>query len=83
MEQMEGNIISNKEKKRERFVRNVERRVNRILDNLDSLAKCSDRKNYQYTEEDIKKIFRIIETKIRDIKSFYQASNGQKKRFKL
>ena len=51
-------IPRNKETNRERFVRIVERRVNVILNDLDSLGKCSNRKNYRYSEEDVKKILR-------------------------
>lgn len=69
--------------KRERFVRIIERRVNKILDDLDSLGKCANKKNYQYYEEDIKKIFAEIDKKIREIKILYQTSNEKKKRFRI
>ena len=54
---------SNKENNRDRFVRIVERRVNIVLNNLDSLGKCSNKKNYEYTDKDVKKIFNEIEKK--------------------
>jgi len=69
--------------KRERFVRIVERRVNRILDDLDSLGKCSNRRNYEYSDEDVRKIFREIEKKIREIKSVFQGTSKEKNRFKI
>ena len=75
--------IKNKESKRDRFVRIVERRVNVNLNNIESLGKCSNRKNYEYTEGDISKIFGEIEKKIKDIKLLYSNSNKKKKRFKL
>jgi hypothetical protein len=73
----------NTETKREKFIRIAERRVNNILSNLDSLGKCSNRKNYEYTEGDVSKIFGEIEKKIKDIKLLYSNSNKKKKRFKL
>jgi hypothetical protein len=73
----------NTEIKRERFVRIAERRVNKILDDLDSLGKCADKKNYDYTAEDAKKIFRVLDSKMRDIKSLYRNLNQRPKRFSL
>ena len=73
----------NTETKREKFIRIAERRVNNILSNLDSLGKCSNRKNYEYTEEDVSKIFGEIEKKIKGLKLLYSNSNIKKKRFKL
>jgi len=61
----------------------VERRVNRILDNLDSLGKCSNRKNYKYSDEDVKKIFSEIERKVREIRLLFQDTSKSKTRFRL
>ena len=69
--------------KRERFVRIVERRVNKILNDLDSLGKCSNRKNYEYTSEDVREIFRAIENKVKTIKSLYESSNQTTNQFVL
>jgi len=80
---MEQNISKNQAQKRERFVRIVEQRVNKILERLDSLGKCSDTRNYQYNEEDMKKIFGAIERKTKEIRLLYLPSNEKKKRFKL
>lgn len=74
---------TNIEEKRDRFIRIVERRVNRILADLDSLAKCSNRKNYDYSDEDVKKIFNEIERKVRESKLLFQETYKNKKKFKL
>lgn len=76
-------IPHSKETRRERFVRIAERRVNRILDNLDSLGKCANRNNYEYSQEHVKRIFGEIEKKTKEIKLLYQNSNSKKHRFKL
>lgn len=73
----------NSQAKRERFVRIIERRVNRILDNLDSLGKCANKKNYDYDDDDVRKIFQAIDKKIKVIKALYQNSNKKKKNFTL
>lgn len=69
--------------KRDRFVRVVERRVNKVLADLDSLGRCANKKNYDYGEEDVKKIFAGLEKKLRDIKGVYQNALSQSTTFKL
>ena len=71
------------ETRRNRFVKIAEGRVNRILDGLDSLGKCSNRSNYEYSEEDVKKIFNEIEKKVRDIRTMFQGASKNRQRFKL
>ena len=73
----------NSQERRERFIRIAERRVNRILDNFDSLGKCANKKNYEYNDEDVRSVFQAIEKKIKVIKALYQNSNKEKKSFTL
>jgi hypothetical protein len=54
-------------------VRIAENRVNKIL----------DPRSYEYTKEDVEKIFAEIEEKVKEIKSMFQESSPGKKRFKL
>ena len=68
---------------RARFVRIVERRVNTILDNLDSLGKCSNRKNYDYSDKDVKIVFGEIEKKVKEIKGMFRSDSKNKNRFRL
>lgn len=72
-----------KESKKERFIRIVERRVNNLLNNLDSLGKCANKKNYEYNDEDVRIIFKAIDNKINDIKELYKNTNKKKEKFKL
>ena len=69
--------------KRKRFIKIAESRVNRILTNLDSLGKCSNRRNYEYSENDVQKIFREIERKIKETKFLFGNGKNKQKRFKL
>jgi len=75
-------LSSNKEANRKRFVKIVERRVNTILNNLDSLGKCSNKRNYEYSEADMKKVFREIDKKFKEIKMLFNGK-GSTKAFKL
>ncbi len=68
--------------KRERFKRIAENRTNKILEQIRLLGNCSNKHNYDYTDEDIKKIFSVIETELREVKLKY-TSQTTKERFKL
>ena len=74
---------SRREVKRDRFVRIIERRVNQILDNLDNLGKCSNRRNYIYYPDDVTKLFREIERKVKETKLLFHGTSNNKKRFQL
>ncbi|MBN2238979.1 MAG: hypothetical protein JW712_04335 [Dehalococcoidales bacterium] len=69
--------------KRERFLRIAESRVNKVLESLDNLAKCSNKRNYEYTDDEVRKIFREIERKVREVKSQYQGTTGNTQKFRL
>lgn len=69
--------------KRERFIRIVESRVNKVLSGLDNLSKCSNKRNYEYTEGDVRKIFREIERKVRETRLEFQGGTRSKGKFKL
>lgn len=71
------------ENKRERFVRIAENRTNRIIDTLRLLANCSNKSNYDYSEEDIKKIFAAIEKEVRNARSAFSGSDSESERFSL
>jgi hypothetical protein len=69
--------------KRNRFVRIVERRVNFILQNLDSLGNCSNKRNYEYSDKDVKLIFNEIDKKLKETKAKFDGSPIGKSTFKL
>ena len=72
--------MSKKSARRERFENVAARRTQRILDFLDSLGNCSNRSNYEYTDEDVRKMFSAIENKTKNIKaSFGNAINKEEK----
>jgi hypothetical protein len=69
--------------KRDRFVRIAERRVNKIIDNLDLLGKCANKRNYEYSEEEVRKIFREIQRKVKETRLQFQNGARNKGKFKL
>jgi len=83
MSHIEVNSVSKSTIRRDRFVKIAERRVNKILEYLDNLGKCSNKRNYDYSENDIKKIFREIERKVKETRLLFQGSSNRKPKFKL
>ncbi len=72
------------ETKRERFVRLAEARTNKILDMMRLLGNCSSKANYDYTDEDVRKIFNAIEKELKNAKSKFYGTDVQKEdRFTL
>jgi hypothetical protein len=83
MSTIEVKQTTNRGVNRERFIRIAERRVNKVLDGLDNLGKCSNRNNYEYSEEDVRKIFREIDRKVKELKLQFQGATKNKGKFKL
>lgn len=73
-----------KETKRERFVRLAEARTNKIIDMLKLLGNCSSKANYEYSDEDVRKIFTAIERETKNARAKFNGSDNQKEeRFTL
>lgn len=70
-------------KKAERFKRVAAMRVQRVLDSLDNLAKCSSRNNYEYSQEDVGKMFGAIKTSLRAVEHRFDINSptSKKERF--
>lgn len=67
--------------KRERFKRLGTQRTNSVLQRLKVLGNCSNRSAYDYTEEEINKIFSEIERRVRETKAKFHFPKN--KEFKL
>jgi hypothetical protein len=60
-----------KETKRERFVRLANKRTNEVLDKLRILGGCANRRMYEYTESDVKNIFKSIDDEHKRIRGLF------------
>ena len=77
-------MSSFEETKRDRFVRIAETRTNKIIDMLQLLGNCSNVNVYEYKQQDIEKIFNVIETEVREAKKkFSKYDSKRSNRFKL
>ena len=76
--------MGKEETKRERFVRLAEARTNKIIDMIQLLGNCSNTNVYDYTSEDIDKIFSAIETELKEAKrKFVKTDTKKTSRFVL
>lgn len=79
-----ANNLKNNETKRDKFVRLAEQRVTSILDQFRKLGSLSNSKNYDYNEEDVKKIFSELNKSLKKTKILFMENNiREKKQFKL
>jgi murein L,D-transpeptidase YafK len=67
--------------KRERFVKLAEYRTNEVLKRIRVLGNCSNRGAYEYSEEEINKIFSAIDKALKETKAKFHF--GKNNRFKL
>ncbi len=64
-------MLKEKSVRRVRFEAVAARRVQKILDLLDVLGNCSNSSNYEYSEEDVRKMFSALETKLKATRALY------------
>ena len=72
------------ETKRQKFVRLAEARTNKIIGMLQVLGNCSNSSAYDYTQQDVDKIFLAIEAEVREAKKkFSKIESKRGSRFTL
>ena len=74
--------IGKNETKAYRFVRVAEKRTIRVLDSLRLLTQCSNRRTYEYTDEQVRKIFREIRSAVNSAENSF-SSDKKHIRFSL
>lgn len=60
-----------KTEKRQRFEKVAGNRVQKVLDTLQLLKNCSNRNNYEYTEQDVEQMFLEISKALKDARATY------------
>ncbi|MGN1222787.1 MAG: hypothetical protein ACI4T1_01495 [Christensenellales bacterium] len=69
------------ESKRDKFIRLAETRTNKALEMIRLIGNLSNKAVYDYTDKDVDKIFKALETEIEMAKKQYDVIGGDK--FKL
>lgn len=69
------------ETRQERFKRLATSRTNAVLDKLRLIGNLANKTNYDYPEEDVRKMFSAVEKQLRSIKEKF--SEPKKRQFRL
>jgi hypothetical protein len=71
--------------KQGRFKTVAGRRVQKVLDDLESLSNCANTSTYEYSEADVRKMMKAINDKVTLLKMAFEASNskGNKQTFEF
>ena len=72
---------SENENRRERFKRLATARTNTVLQKLKVLSNCANRQAYEYSEDEVEKIFASIDKYLKSVKSKFHFPKEEK--FKL
>ena len=71
------------ETKREKFLRLANARTNKILEMISLLGNLGNTSNYEYTNDDVEKIFKAIEHELKDTKKKFTTNIYKTKKFNL
>ena len=71
-------MAKERETKREKFVRLAEARTNKIIDMLQLLGNCSNSSAYDYSQEDVDKIFSAIESEVKEARKKFNKIESKK-----
>lgn len=73
--------------KRGRFEEVAGNRVQMVLEKIDNLAKCANKRNYEFSEKDVDKMFKAITEHLKNAKLKFEAElktgSKEKKVFKF
>lgn len=71
------------EQKKENFRRIAESRTNKIIDMINLLENLSNKSYYEYTDDQIDKIFNSIQDALETVRSKFDTDKKKSKRFRL
>ncbi len=71
------------ESRKEKFRRLANIRVNNTLKQIDLIGNLSNKSSYEYSEEEVRKIFSEIESSLRDVRSKFRSTKNKKRTFQI
>jgi len=71
------------ESKHEKFVRIATGRTQKVLDSLRILGNCANTQTYEYTKEEVERIFKSIRSAMEEVRHKFAIKINEKKLFKL
>jgi len=74
--------IKNLNIKKDRFKNVAAKRVQKTLDSMESLSKCANKINYEYSDEDVSKLLKAVKEQMKMLElSFTEKSQSKSKTF--
>jgi hypothetical protein len=68
--------------KKDRFKNVAAKRVQKVLDSMESLSRCANRNNYEYSDEDVNKLLKAIKEQMRTLElAFTEKYKSKSKTF--
>ncbi len=71
------------ESRRERFQRLASKRTSAVLEKLRVLGNCSNKSLYDYSDDEVRKIFCAVESELKATRLKFQITRSRKKSFQL
>lgn len=78
-----GNRTAQQESKRERFIRIAAKRTQHVLERVRILGNCANRSVYEYSSDDVDKIFAAIEEELQDTRRRFKDRKKRTDEFKF
>lgn len=72
-----------KESKHDKFVRIVEARTNKAGEMLRLIGNCANTGSYEYSEEEVKKIFAYLEKELKNARNKFNGAEAEDGKFSL
>jgi len=69
------------ETKNEKFQRLAEKRVNETIKKIELIGNLSNKRNYQYTEDDINKVLKALKNALKDLEQKFKTTKPTKFKF--
>lgn len=72
-----------KETDREKFIRLANKRVNNAIKSMELIGNLANRTNYDYSNEDVEKIFSILNKELKNCRDKFNITKLKKGKFSL
>lgn len=66
-----------RENDRDKFVELAEKRVSRAIKDIRLIGNLSNKSNYSYTDEDVRKIIRALDAEVKKLKQRFESHGAQ------
>lgn len=76
-------MVAIKESKHDKFIRIAEARTNKAGEMIRLIGNCANTGSYEYTEEEVKKIFAYLEKELKNARSRFNGTEPEDGKFSL